>query len=142
MDKEQVKNAVANDKIFKVGYSFYFAVQVPDNTVGISGSRCSNCNGEVVYCEQVCKHCNMPFIGPFGFQQLSIWKTKTSAAKRMLVEEIYSREKERGRLEYIGVNYVPLTPVELVMVEKLECNNDFFSAHGIYLHEIRERFFI
>ena len=89
MDKETLDKALRENRVFKIGDSFHFAVQIPDDSVGISGSRCSNCGSEVAYCHQICRQCKLPFIGPFSFPQLPDWESLTPDKKRTMVEEVY-----------------------------------------------------
>ena len=129
-------------KLFKVDESFIFAVQIPDDSVGCSGSRCSNCNGAVAYCDQRCEHCGFPFVGPFSFPQLPRWNLRPLDEKRKLIEDAYARDN-RGRLGYTNVAYVPLTPIELEKIEKLTGHDaeTFTSVHGISPQKIRETLF-
>ena len=119
MDKAFLELGVREGKIFKIGKGFHFAVQVPDDTVGCSGSRCSWCNTRTAYCHQICRHCYLPFVGPFGFPQLPEWETLTPEERRREVEEIYCHDSRRGRLIYTNVDFVPLTPKELDEIERL-----------------------
>lgn len=140
IDQEMLNEALQEDRLFKIGYSFLFAVQVPDDSVGISGSRCSNCDNEVAYCNQRCIQCGFPFIGPFGFPQFILWKTLSSAEKRIMVEDIYANHGRRGRLGYTNVEFVPLTKDELKKIEKLKYHHAeyFLSTHAISPQEIKK----
>ena len=144
MDKEFIELGIREGRIFKIGYGFYFAAQVPDNTVGRSGSRCSYCNAKNVYCEQVCKHCSLPFIGPFYFPQLPEWEAIEPDERRRLVEEIYCHKSNRGRLLCTNVADVPLTREELREVEKIQFHDaDLFrSSHGMPPQKIKEILYI
>lgn len=125
MNKQKISDGINEDRIFKIGNSFYFAVQVPDDSVGCSGSRCSSCGGEVACCHHVCKHCKMPFIGPFGFPQLLIWEKMTSDKKWQNVREVHSCVKNSGRLTYTNVLPFPLNPEELNKVDNLSWREFF-----------------
>ena len=134
MNKGEFVQAVTECRIFKVGNSFPFAVQIPDNEVGISGSRCTYCGSSVAYCEQICKHCDLPLIGPTGFPQLPEWRKLSTSEKLMLVEEVYTQDRDAGRLGYPNARNVPLNFSDL---ETIECLRDedarlFKSAHGIW----------
>ncbi len=143
MNDNDRAEALREMRLFKVGSSFLFAVQIPDDSVGCSGSRCSNCNNTVAYCEQRCTSCGFPFIGPSGFPQFSKWKTLDSSRKRILVEDVYASGVSRGRLGYSNVEFVPLTVRELSRVERLEgCDaRHFISAHLISPKVIRVTLF-
>ncbi len=88
--------------IFQIGNSVEFAVQVPDKSVGCSGSRCSHCNAEMAYCEHRCKSCGLPVIGPFGFPQIEEWSSLSAQKKRKIMETVYSDWPSRGRLNVIN----------------------------------------
>ncbi len=103
---------------FKVGDSFRFTAQIPDDSVGCSGSRCSECGAKSAYCEQFCSTCNLPFIGPFDFPQWSDWMKLGSVERWKLVERIFN-EPSRGRLGSVNVLSIPLVPQEVSAVEKL-----------------------
>jgi len=122
-----------SNQSFKVGHSFKFAVQIPDDTVGCSGSRCGNCNNKVAYSDQLCSQCNLPFVGPFGFPQLPKWRSMTADEQRIMVEDIYSMDPNHGRLVSIGLLSIPLHPNEVRGVEKLTDDNAelFFRTYGI-----------
>jgi|WetSurMetagenome_2_1015567.scaffolds.fasta_scaffold45706_3 hypothetical protein len=143
MDKNALKKAWEENKIFKIGRSFLFAIQVPDDSVGCSGSRCSNCNNSVAYCNHRCRHCGFPFVGPFGFPQIFVWETLSPEQKRTIVEDIYAHHSNRGRLLYTNVEPVPLTPKELREIERLMHRDaDYFrSTHSISPKKIRRTLF-
>ena len=98
-------------KIFQIGNSFIFAAQIPDNSVGISGSRCTNCGGSVAYCNQVCRGCGLPLVGPFGFPQIGNWVSLSASERKSVIESVYYR-LDHGHLGYANVPSVPLTPDE------------------------------
>jgi hypothetical protein len=130
------------DRTFKIGNSFEFAIQIPDNTVGCSGSKCSNCGNDAAYCDQVCQTCRLPFIGPHGFPQLPTWQALSSNDKLHLVETIYGSSINEGRLGYDGISFVPLTLQELEKLEKTFESIDherFYRVHRITLKELREK---
>ena len=136
--------AVRAGRLFKVDNSFLFAVQIPDDSVGISGSRCSNCDSGVPYCDQVCKSCNTPFIGPSGFPQSHAWKRLSLERKKGRVEEVYTH-RNHGRLRWGNVLDVPLDPTELSTLEGLPLNGQdceaFRSVHGVSPQEVRRILF-
>ena len=140
MNKEMIEKALQERRIFKIGNSFLFAAQIPDDLVGISGSRCSNCNNETSYCHQRCRQCGFPFIGPFRFPQFLKWRILSLGEKSIIVEDIYAHDYNRGRLGYVNVEFVPLTEKELKKVEELKNHNAnlFLSAHSISPQEIRK----
>ena len=139
MDKE-ILRAIHESRVFKIGNSFLFAVQIPDDSVGGSSSRCSNCNNKTVYSNQICRKCQLPFIGPFGFPQLPKWEALSPKEKRTMVEEIYCHCNNRGRIEYTNAENVPLTLGELAKVEGLRYHDAdlFLSAHEVVSENIRE----
>jgi hypothetical protein len=143
MDEKTLKEALEENRLFKIGNSFLFAVQIPDDTIGCSGSRCSNCNGSVAYCNHRCEYCGFPFVGPFGFPQLPVWETFSSEQKRTAVEDVYAHRSNRGRLLYTNVEFVPLTSDELRKVEHLSGGEaeHFCSAHSISIRKIRQTLF-
>jgi len=142
MDENDRAKALQEMKLFKVGSSFIFAAQIPDDSVGCSGSRCSNCNNMAAYCEQRCLWCGFPFIGPSGFPQFPEWKALSLAIKKELVEDTYMRSG-KGRLGYSNVEFVPLTSEELHLIESLSGRDveHFLSAHSISPREIRSTLF-
>jgi hypothetical protein len=128
-------------KVFRVDDSFFFAAQIPDNSVGCSGSRCSNCGAKTAYCVQICRECDLPFVGPCGFPQISGWEKLSLGEKTKMVKEIYRHEdKQRGRLGYKNIASVPLTPEELLLVEDLDGHDFalFLAAHEIKTKKLRE----
>lgn len=143
MDKGTLKKAVRESRIFAVGSSFLFAAQIPDDLVGCSGSRCSNCNGAVAYCQQRCKHCGFPFVGPFGFPQITEWQALSPSQKRTMAEDMYAHRSKRGRLEYVDIKFIPLNPWELGEIERMSDRDAeyFLSAHGIDPKKIRVTLF-
>ncbi|MDP1619432.1 MAG: hypothetical protein Q8M12_00365, partial [bacterium] len=86
-----LERVIAEGKVFKVGNSFFFAAQIPDDSVGCSGSRCSCCNGKVAYCNHVCKHCGLPFVGPCGFPQLPHWEAMSIDMRIDMVEMVFNQ---------------------------------------------------
>lgn len=140
MNKKMLDKALQENKVFKIGNSFVFAVQIPDDSVGCSGSRCSNCNNESAYCYHICRQCKLPFIGPSGFPQLSDWESLTPDKKRRMVEEVYCHYNNRGRLAYTNVEFVPLTLDELKEVERLKDRDVklFLSTHEVDPQKIKE----
>lgn len=125
--------------IFKIDNSFYFAAQIPDETVGISGSRCSNCNTNTAYCRQVCKNCNLPLIGPFGFPQLNKWNTLKLDEKKVLATATYYK-KRSGRAESAGIMDVPLSKDELLKVKTMSPDRfySFKDSYGFSPLEIKK----
>lgn len=138
------KNAMQKGKIFKVENSFPFAVQIPDNSVGYGGSRCSNCNNEATYYEHLCTHCKSPFVGPFGFPQFLTWKTWHLDKKREAVQSIYCQPPKRGRLGRVEANFFPLTLDELIQIENLDVlsTDDFMRKYKMTTDEIRKKFLV
>lgn len=146
MDKKKLDEALRENKAFKIGEGFIFAAQIPDDSIGCSGSRCSNCNSKTAYCIQMCEECGLPFIGPFGFPQLPEWESLTLEQKRKLVEKVYFHDAHRGRLVATNVRPVPLTRGELHDVEAYydipgfaPLAGTFLSAHGVSPQEIGKR---
>lgn len=140
MFKCTLKKALRKNRIFRVGKSFLFAVNIPDDTIGISGSRCSNCGSPGAYCIQRCRHCGFPLIGPFGFPQLPTWKIISPEQKITMVKEVFAQASKRGRIEYLGISSIPLTAEELNAVEHLPREEDaaFSHVHKIAPKEIRK----
>lgn len=140
MFKKVFYKTLRKNKVFKIGNSVLFAVQIPDDSVGCSGSRCSNCNSKAAYCHQICRQCKLPFIGPFGFPQLPDWESLTLDEKSTMVEEVYCHHSHRGRIEYVNVDFVPLTSDELNEVEKLQHRDArfFLLTHEVAPQKIRE----
>ena len=143
MEDNVFREALKENRLFKIGNSFLFAVQIPDDTVGCSGSRCSNCNTAVAYSNQRCKNCGFPFVGPFGFPQFLVWETLSSEQKRIAVEDVYAHEGNRGRLLCTNVKFVPLTVEELQRIERITEREDryFRLVHSISAKEIRQTLF-
>ena len=137
MKKRKEVEALHKGRSFKVEESFEFAVQIPDNAIGCNGSRCSNCGNEESYCHQICKECGLPFIGPFGFPQLPIWENTSLNKKKVLVLKIFTNFQNRGRLEYQGVRFIPLTPLELKEVETNAKQKLFMGVHGVSPNNLR-----
>ena len=133
------KKAFKKNRIFRIGYSFLFAVQIPYNFGGCSSARCSNCGEKAPYCHQICRKCKLPFVGPIGFPQLPAWKTMSSDGKKMLVEEIYCHKDNKGRITCVNVENIPLNLDELLKVEKLKFHDAmlFSSTHEISPQKIR-----
>jgi hypothetical protein len=144
MDEKDLQRALREGRIFHVGGSFLFAAQIPDDTVGCSGSRCSNCNEGVAYCNQRCEHCGFPFVGPSGFPQFPKWRTSSLEQRMMFAYDVYLHYSDRGRLGYQNVAYVPLTPEELEETEKIaDDQEDLFSlTHSISPKEIKRTLFM
>ncbi|MCK4918722.1 MAG: hypothetical protein KAS02_02975 [Candidatus Pacebacteria bacterium] len=129
--KRKGVKAFQQGRSFQIEGSYKFAIQIPDNAVGRSGSYCSNCGNEESYCHQVCRECGLPFIGPFGLPQLPAWGSLSLNKKKALVLEIFTNFKNRGRMEYEGVRFIPLTPAELAEVEKNGVEELFLGVHGV-----------
>lgn len=110
--KDAIRASLANGGLFRVGNSFFFAVNVPDNSVGCSGSRCSNCLEKTAYCEHLCSNCGFPFIGPFGVPQIAIWEQLSPRQKMTVVENVWDGWT-KGRLIIANHRFFPLTPGEL-----------------------------
>lgn len=130
MDKEAISKALQEGRAFKVSGSCVFAAQIPDESVGCSGSRCTHCDGQAAYCDQICRYCKLPFIGPVGFPQFTRWKRLGSIEKLTLVDKVY-RVPNRGRLEYANVKNVPLTLDEAKGIVILTGNEAaaFYEVH-------------
>jgi len=129
----EMRRKLEEGRAFQIGKTFWFAAQIPDDKVGCSGSRCSNCEDKTAYCVQICRTCGLPFVGPFGFPQWLKWQEMTAKEKRAAAEEVYSSSKH-GRLGYTNVRFVPLTQVELAEIEALP----EYEAHMFTLtHEVR-----
>ena len=137
--RDRLMRAYRSGKVFKLEDSFIFAAQIPDNSVGISGSRCSFCDNEVAYCHQVCKKCKLPFIGPFGILQITTWEKLNVEEKRNVVAEVF-KDYQKSRVEYAGVPQVPLRLGNVVVVENLEGwqAHSFQDSHGIAPKNIRQ----
>ena len=137
-ENDRIK-ALQEGRLFKVSGSFIFAAQIPDDSVGCSGSRCSNCNNKAAYCNQRCLWCGFPFIGPSGFPQIFEWSSLVLEAKKDLIERVYRSFSSKGRLGYSNVEYVPLTSEDLKLIEELneEDAKHFSSTHSISHKEIR-----
>lgn len=133
-----LERGVKQGKVFKLEDTFYFAVQVPDETVGCSGSRCSNCNTRVDYSEQFCENCQLPFIGPHGVQQIEQWKQLSPEGRNLLVKTVFEK-KNHGRIVSSGAAF-PLTPEELAVFKELEYGElvSFFPSNGIYPGEVED----
>ncbi|MCK5286041.1 MAG: hypothetical protein KAJ58_02335 [Candidatus Pacebacteria bacterium] len=133
MKKRREIEVLQKGRSFKVEGSFKFAVQIPDNAIGCSGSRCSNCDNKEVYCHQICKECGLPFVGPFGLPQLPIWESMSFSKRKALVLKIFKHKKNRGRMEYIGIRFIPMTPRELLRIETLDEKGaeSFLCVHGV-----------
>lgn len=109
MSKSGKGKSIQERRAFKFGSnSFVCAVSIPDDSAGCSGSRCSNCDSPSAYCHQICRTCRLPFIGPFGFPQINIWKTMTLKERGMLAKKIFLEKERQGRLGYLNVAYIPL----------------------------------
>lgn len=126
--------------VYRIEKSFAFTAQIPDDSVGGSGSRCASCGGTAAYCEQICRACGFPFVGPYGFPQWSEWKELTTEQRENLVIEMYTQHHNRGRLGYSNVEYIPLTVEELVEVERLggEDAYRFTRTHEVSPQKIRD----
>lgn len=83
---------------------YEFAVQVPDNSVGCSGSRCTNCNGPVAFCDYHCQHCFKEFIGPFGFPQLLNWRSMTAQEQIETVARVH-QNPGKGQLHMMQTSF-------------------------------------
>ncbi len=132
-------NVFGKNKSFTIGSSFRFAVQIPDDSVGCSGSRCSNCDGKGAYCNHICRHCLFPLIGPFSFPQIHIWQAMGPDEQLKRVEDAYCHAKDRGRLMYANVMAFPLNEYDLANVEGLDSHDsDLFSdTHGVTPSQVR-----
>ncbi|PCI28211.1 hypothetical protein COB55_04265 [Candidatus Wolfebacteria bacterium] len=129
-------------KVFAVDKSCRFALNIPDNEVGCSGSRCSSCGGKVVYCNHLCKHCKLPFVGPFGLPQLPEWNLLESSAREELAQQIF-HSTNHGRMTYSNVDSVPLTQLEAKIVAGPTEDevSGFEQTHGESPLEIARRLF-
>jgi hypothetical protein len=123
--------ALKQNRLYRIADSFIFAVQIPDGNVGCSGSRCTNCNSKTAYCIHLCTQCGFPFVGPYGFPQISEWDQMNVLEKSELIEKIYSSENH-GRITYTNVEHVPLTPNEAKRVTHYspDDTNSFTHTHG------------
>ncbi len=130
---------IKESNVYRVEGSFAFTAQIPDDSVGCSGSRCANCDTEVPYCNQICRYCGLPFVGPGGFPQYPTWTTLSTNEKMTLFISAFNSYR-RGRLGYANVAFVPLTSDELTEVEELEGReaNLFELTHKISPKKIRE----
>jgi hypothetical protein len=126
------KKLLEEFKIFQIGNSFIFAAQIPDDSVGCSGSSCTNCGGPVAYCNQVCRGCGLPLIGPLGFPQIGNWVSLPVNGRRSVVESVYYR-LDHGHLGYANVPSVPLTPDEAERIKTVWRHESeiFRSTHGV-----------
>jgi len=142
MNQAERSQALKSQRLFKANNSFLFAAQIPDDSVGCSGSRCSNCGNKTAYCNQRCFWCGFPFIGPFGFPQISEWELLSKGEKGALVEGIY-HQHDNGRMGYVNVDWVPLTEAELSEIELLDIEKAhyFKSTHSVSPKEIRKTLF-
>ncbi len=133
MDKQELDIRLQEGRVFSVGKSFIFAVQIPDDSQGCSASRCSNCETVVAYCHMVCKNCGFPLVGPFGFPQLPQWQSLTLADRRVEVEEVYCHHGNYGRLRWVNVPHVPLHFREAAALKALNCDEAerYRRVHGI-----------
>jgi hypothetical protein len=144
--EEMLEEAVREGRLFRVGRSFLFSAQIPDDSVGCSGSRCSNCNSETAYCVEICEHCTLPFVGPFGFPQLPVWNQLSLEEKNRSVQEVYMSDNH-GRLGSTNVESIPLNPRELERFENLDLTSHdeaealFQQDHGISSQEIKKILF-
>ena len=132
MTEKEQKKAIEEGRIFRIGDSYLLAAQIPDDSVGCSGSRCSNCNSDTAYCKDICGQCELPFVGPFGFPQLPSWK-KMSVEKRIKkVEEVYGSENH-GRLGCVNAMLTPLNPREWKEFETGDWDKKqmFFYVHNL-----------
>lgn len=122
--------------VFRVADSFCFAAQIPDKTVGISGSRCSHCGTEAAYCFQVCRQCHLPFVGPGGFPELSTWETLSLGEKQARTYEVFVSTKH-GRVGYAGVHEIPLSPLEARSLRRMTRDEEwlFAEVHKITFEE-------
>ncbi len=126
---------------FRLGAGFRFAAQIPDDSVGCSGSRCTNCGAGVAYCNQVCRGCGLPLIGPWGFPQFPEWLMLTGPEKQAKVEDVYYHERNHGRHGCLNVKDFPLTPNEAKgLVTIVEHDEELFTAtHGISPQKLIEK---
>lgn len=121
-------NWFREDRVFSVGDSIKFAAQIPDDSVGCSGSRCTNCMAPVAYCNQVCRTCGYRLIGPFGFPQFSEWEKLSLQEKRACIDRVFAAENH-GRSGYSGVPEVPLSREEAEQF--VNAHHRLFGLHGI-----------
>jgi hypothetical protein len=106
------------ERIFSIEKSFWFAVLVPDDTVGCSGSRCANCGNSLAYCDQFCPQCQFPLVGPFELPQYPEWEKFCVGQRVSKVERIFF-SRGHGRIEHGNVESIPLTIVELENFNRL-----------------------
>lgn len=130
--------AIEKGKLFRVGNSYLLAAQIPDDSVGCSGSRCSNCESNTAYCEEICGQCELPFVGPFGFPQLPSWKKMSVERRIKKVEKVYD-SKNHGRLGCGNAYLIPLNPSELEKFETgdWEKRNLSLIAHHLSWSSLR-----
>ena len=129
-----------NGSVYRVDESFGFCVQVPDDKVGISGSRCGACGEKTAYSVQICKNCGLPFIGPFGFPQYEEWTKMLSFEKNDFILTVFNDAPTRGRVTRAGMLFFPLTIEELVIVEKKftgENSERFEDHYGVHPQDLR-----
>ena len=125
-------------RLYRVDDSMIFAVQIPDDSVGCSGSRCSNCDGAVAYCEQICKHCYMPLIGPTCLPQIDRWRLLSREERKVRVKFVFGC-KDHGRHGYANVLSIPLTEEELNQFEKAspQDQKSVQRVHGVSLRTLQ-----
>ena len=112
--------------------SFGCTPQIPDDSFGSDASRCGNCGKKATYYDQICRSCNVPFIGPIGFPQWIEWQKLSPTEKNALIKEVCASEKY-GRIGYKNVAFMPLTAEELFKIERLSAEDAqcFARRHGI-----------
>jgi hypothetical protein len=132
---------MARTDSFRVMGSYICAPQIPDKTLRGYGTRCANCRSETGYFEQICRHCGIPFIGPLGFPDISVWKVLDAKEKKELAKKVCEQYHNRGRFKHVNAMSVPLTPEELQAVEALEGEEAeiFEMVHNISPREISTR---
>lgn len=126
--------------MYRFGESFPFTAQILNYTFGCIGScYCASCEGETSCFEHVCRHCHLPFVGPKGLPEFSIWMHLTLCEKKRHAIKAYRNIYNHGRYVHERVASFPLNEVELVEVEKIQgVRADMYRlTHGILPQDIR-----
>lgn len=142
MHKNELERLLQQGRLFQVLgnlNSFVFAAQVPDESVGENYSRCSNCNNEIIHCEQICISCKLPFVGPSGFPQWSVWQKYQPEVKKGLAWKVFFFSSH-GRISTDRAEHFPLTEEELLKIEELSFQDAtlFTATHAVHPGEIRD----
>ena len=136
---EEMKKSLADGTVFKIAGSYVFALNIPDDDIGMAGSRCSHCETAGAYALHLCRGCGLPLAGPYGLPQWSDW-THTNQKKR----EDYARytfdNESHGRIKYHNVAHVPLSSHEAQHLQDMTHTEErlFKIAHGKSLSEFMD----